>query len=295
MNISLITKHPGKPVQGAKFSIIIPAWNNLDFAKLCVRSIREHSAFSHQIILHINDGADGTLKWATEEGLDFTHSSENIGVCHAVNAARTLAITDYIVYMNDDMYVCPNWDKVLLDEIEMAGTKYFYISAQMIEPYPTNSKPVIGGQNFGVTVDSFEENRLLREYATFEKADWNGATRPPNIIHRDIFDLIGGYSVELAPGMYSDPDFSMKLWQAGVRYFKGASQARVYHFVSKSVGRIIKNDGRRQFIKKWGMAPSTFYRYFLHKGEKFTGPLSDPVLTSALKLRMFKDKLSAIL
>ncbi len=28
-------------------------------------------------------------------------------------------------------------------------------------------------------------------------------------------------SEEFSPGMYSDPDLSMKLWQEGVRYFKG--------------------------------------------------------------------------
>ena len=37
------------------FSIIIPTWNNLDFAKLCVESIRKNSAYQHQVILHVND------------------------------------------------------------------------------------------------------------------------------------------------------------------------------------------------------------------------------------------------
>ena len=31
-----------------------------------------------------------------------------------------------------------------------------------------------------------------------------GATIPPNIVHRDIWDLVGGYSIEYSPGMYSD-------------------------------------------------------------------------------------------
>ena len=165
----------------------------------------------------------------------------------------------------------------------------------MIEPYPTNSKPVIGARNFGTTIETFEEKRLLAEFASLPKEDWCGATRPPNIVHRDIWDLIGGYSVEYSPGLYTDPDFSMKLWQAGVRLFKGVARSRVYHFVSKSVGRVTPNDGRRQFLRKWGMAPSTFYRFFLKKGEPFAGPLADPPLTGALRKKLFKDRLSGLL
>ena len=52
------------------FSILIPTWNNLSFLKLCVESIRENSSLEHQIIVHINDGSDGTLEWVKAEGLD---------------------------------------------------------------------------------------------------------------------------------------------------------------------------------------------------------------------------------
>ena len=287
--------HPGVFAGDELFSIVIPTWNNLDFLKLCVRSIRENSAFRHQIVLHVNDGADGTAEWAAAEGIAFSRTPDNVGVCFAVNAARPLVRTDYVLYMNDDMYVCPGWDRALKEEIDACGTKFFFFSATMIEPYPTNSKPVIGAHSFGTTIETFEEKRLLAEFASLPKEDWSGATRPPNIVHRDVWDLIGGYSVEYSPGLYSDPDFSMKLWQAGVRLFKGVARSRVYHFVSKSVGRVTPNDGRRQFLRKWGMAPSTFYRFFLKKGEPFAGPLADPPLTGALRKKLFKDRLSGLL
>ena len=49
--------------ENLKFSIIIPTWNNLDFLKNIIESIRKNSKFQHQIIVHINDGSDGTLEW----------------------------------------------------------------------------------------------------------------------------------------------------------------------------------------------------------------------------------------
>ena len=37
----------------------------------------------------------------------------------------------------------------------------------------------------------------------------------------ELWDLVGGLSTEYSPGMYSDPDFSKKIYEAGVRIFKG--------------------------------------------------------------------------
>ena len=42
------------------FSIIIPTYNNLDYLKLCLKSIKDNSSFNHEIIIHINEGKDGT-------------------------------------------------------------------------------------------------------------------------------------------------------------------------------------------------------------------------------------------
>jgi glycosyltransferase involved in cell wall biosynthesis len=56
------------------FSILIPTWNNLPYLKLAVDSIRRHSASAHQIIVHVNDGSDGTRAWVREQGLNHTHT-----------------------------------------------------------------------------------------------------------------------------------------------------------------------------------------------------------------------------
>lgn len=40
-------------------------------------------------------------------GIDYTHSEQNIGVCFAMNMMRTKVKTDYILFLNDDMYVLP--------------------------------------------------------------------------------------------------------------------------------------------------------------------------------------------
>lgn len=277
----------------AKFSILIPSWNNLPYLQLCINSIRKNSSFKHQVIVHVNEGRDGTLEWIKNQpDIDYSRSDSNIGVCYALNTCRSLAVTDYIVYMNDDMYACPGWDKVLYDEVQAIGHKYFFLSSTAIEPGAPGKYSI--AKDFGRDINSFEEEKLLQQYQDFPLGDWMGATWPPNIVHKDIWDLIGGYSIEFSPGMYSDPDFSMKLWQTGVRLFKGVSASRVYHFGSKSVSRIKKNKGYYAFINKWGITSSTLTKLYLRRGEPFTGLSQEPAVPAKVGLKNLLKQVSGV-
>jgi glycosyltransferase involved in cell wall biosynthesis len=275
------------------FSIFIPSWNNLPFLKICVDSIRKNSAYPHQIIVHVNDGSDGTLDWVRRQGLDYTHSEENVGVCLAMNMMRTKVKTDYICFINDDMYVLPGWDKALYDEICCLPDNRFFLSGTTIQPRtPGNSKIVA---DYGDSPEVFREDDLLRGYMDVKMSDWMGATMPPNIVHRDIWDLVGGYSVEYSPGMYSDPDFTAKLWLCGIRYMRGLSASRVYHFETKSTGRIRKNDGRMQFLLKWGMTNSSFRRAYTWRGHDFDPALAGKVNPAVgLRKARFVSRLKAV-
>lgn len=257
------------------FSIIIPSWNNLAYLKLCIESIRKNSRYDHQVVVHVNDGSDGTLAYIKEQGLDYSHSLENIGICYAVNEATLLCKGDYIVYLNDDMYVCPDWDYYLQQEIEQIGHNSFMLSGTLIEPEDTGNACVIV-HNYGDSLSSFDEAGLLTRYSGHDKEDWAGSAWPPTVVSKDMWLKVGGYSIEFSPGMSSDDDFAMKMWFAGCRIFKGIARSRVYHFQARSTQRIDKNDGRRQFLHKWGIKQSSFNKYYLRRGEKYTGPLTEP-------------------
>ena len=244
-----------------------------------------------ELIVHLNEGKDGSLEWVRDQlDIAYSHSMTNVGVCHAMNAMRKLAKADYLLYINDDMYVLPAWDLLLQKEIQACPDEYFFISSTMIEPRAQSSCSIEA--NFGTSMESFEVARLLKEFASFEKSDWQGATWPPNVVHKKIWDAVGGYSVEFTPGMYSDPDFSMKLWQAGVRLFKGLGQSRVYHFGSISVKRVKQNRGYYQFIRKWGMTSSTLSKYYLRRGERFDGPLVQQKIPLIVRLKNWYYRLS---
>lgn len=280
------------PIENALFSIVIPSWNNLVFLKTCVESLQKNSRFKHQIIVHLNEGNDGSREWLEQNQLDYSYSQENIGICYAMNIARTLATTDYLVYFNDDMYACPDWDYWLHEEIKKQDSPFFFLSSTMIEPRDTGNPCVIAPLDFGTHPDTFDEAGLLANFNMPEKTDWQGSTWPPCVVPTLLWDMVGGYSIEFSPGMYSDPDFTMKLWQVGVRNFKGVGKSRVYHFMSKSTGKLtFKANGSRLFLNKWGISTKVFARYYLQRGTSWTGSLTVPMQTGLLKFHLFLNQL----
>jgi len=293
--ISTISFHSVPENQIPVFSILIPSWNNLDYLKCCIESIRKNSTYVHQIIVHINEGLDGTLEWVKDQRLSYSYSTKNVGVCYGFNAPAVLASSDYLVLSDDDFYFTPGWDAGLLEEIKKLDHDYFCIAGTMIEHTATTNRCAIAPYDFGKTVKTFDEQKLLREFQSIPFQDWNGGNWYPMVLHKRIWELIGGLSVELSPGMGSDPDMMMKLWHCGVRYYKGVSASRVYHFGSKTTGRIKKNNGYNQFLLKWGLSHSTFFKLFLRQGEPFHGYIDNPPRAGELRARLWKDAVKRVL
>jgi glycosyltransferase involved in cell wall biosynthesis len=284
-----ITKYQRTSKPDYRFSVLIPTWNNLEFLKICISSILKNSYFKVQIIVIVNEGTDGTTEWIkSQEEIDYVHSKKNIGICYGLNIARSLIKSEYIVYVNDDMYVLPDWDLELHKEIEILGSKNFMLSGTMIEPTETGNSCVIV-KDYGQSALNFKEELLLKEYKGLFRDDWSGSMLPPHIVHIDLWDLVGGMSIEFSPGILSDSDLSRKLFEAGVRLFKGKGSSLVYHFGSKSTNRVKQNRGRKAFLLKWGYTSRIFTEKYLKRGKTFSGSITKPEL-SAITLIISKLK-----
>ena len=209
------------------FSIIIPTFNNLEYLKISLNSILKNSKYNHEIIVHVNDGIDGSLEYVKNNNLNYTYSKKNLGLCSSVNLAAKQANTNYILYSHDDMYFCPNWDVCLLEEVKKLSSEKFYLSASMIEKNSGHIQFDAGDNHY-----NFNEKKLLSNLNNINYFDFQGSHWAPHLIHKKLWDKIGGFSEEFNPGMGSDPDLNMKLWQEGVRIFKGLSKFNVYHFSS---------------------------------------------------------------
>ena len=276
------------------FSIIIPTLNNLSYLKLCLESIQKNSKYNHEIIPHVNVGTDGTLEYLKKNKIKFTYTKDNSGICKGMNLAAEKANNEYILYAHDDFYFCPNWDDILKREIDTIGHNYFYLSGTMMHKGQIDF-------NCGNSVEEFDEKKFLSNYKKYNYYDFQGSTWAPHLIHRDIWRKVGGFSEEFFPGTGSDPDLNMKLWNSGIRIFKGINDFKVYHFGS-IVTRKFKGDpniktetgsrGGKIFLLKWRISISFFKKFFLKSDTKYNGELTDPHKNLKYFFRYFLCKIN---
>ena len=278
------------------FSIIIPTFNNIKYLKICIESIKKNSTFNHEIIAHVNLGEDGTKEYLDKKNIEYTFTNYNAGICEGMNKATKKANFDFILYSHDDFYFCPNWDEILNEEIKKIGHNRFYLSGIMMNNGPLKF-------NAGSDFETFDEKKLLENYEKINHYDFQGSTWAPHLIHKEIWNKVGGFSEEFYPGTGSDPDLNMKLWREGVRIFKGLSKCKVYHFGSV-VTRKYKNHptiktesgskGGKIFLLKWGITFKFFKKHYLRSDSIYEGELSNPKRNFQFYLELIICKLNYI-
>ena len=213
-----------------------------------------------------------------------------------MNKATKKANFDFILYSHDDFYFCPKWDEVLNEEIKKIGHNRFYLSGIMMNNGPLKFD---AGSDF----ETFDEKKLLENYEKINHYDFQGSTWAPHLIHKEIWNKVGGFSEEFYPGTGSDPDLNMKLWREGVRIFKGLSKCKVYHFGS-IVTRKYKNHptiktesgskGGKIFLLKWGITFKFFKKHYLRSDSIYEGELLNPKRNIQYYLELIICKLNYI-
>ena len=161
--------------------------------------------------------------------------------------------------------------------------------------------------NAGSTVEEFDEKKLLSNLQEVIKIDWQGTTKCPGLIHKKIWEKVGGWSEEFFPTGGDDTDFALKLWNSNVRIFKGLGKCLVYHFGSvttrkkdKKLNTYLGSKANKIFIKKWGLGINFFEKYYLKGGldkiknfifNKYDGPLKSPRKNFGYFLELFIIKI----
>ena len=248
------------------FSILIPTFNNLEYLKLCIDSIKKNSKFNHQIIIHINEGSDGTLDYVRNHGYEFTYTKVNVGMPKALNQSSKLAKNNYILISHDDFYYCPGWDQEFENELKNMKNNKFYLSGTMVG----------AGQVYfdaGQQIENFDENYLLNNLEKIKTFNFQGTTKCPGLVHIDLWKKVGGWSEEFSPTGGDDTDFAFKLWNEDVRIFKGLGKSLAYHFgsittrkKSKKLFTYLGSRANKIFIKKWNISINFFENTYLKSG-----------------------------
>ena len=285
------------------FSILIPTFNNLNYLKICIDSLKKNSKFDHQILVHVNQGTDGTLEYLKSINIEYTYTRENIGMPRALNQASKKAKFNYILISHDDFYYCPEWDTEFKKELDLIDNNKFYFSATMVG----------AGQvqvNAGQTAQSFDKKKLINNLENIKTFDFQRTTKCPGLVHIDVWKNLGGWSEEFSPTGGDDTDFAMKMWKYDVRIFKGLGKSLAYHFGSittrkkdKSLFTYLGSKGNKIFLKKWGISIKFFEKYYLKSGlnnekklifNKYDGPLKNPIKNFNFYVELIKVKIMIV-
>lgn len=103
-----------------KVSINIVTWNSLKYLPECLRSIKEQTFIDYSILIIDNASTDGTLEFLSKEypSLNVLKNAKNSGYSAAHNQGIGLAQAEYVLCMNPDIILEPDFLSHLIKEAE---------------------------------------------------------------------------------------------------------------------------------------------------------------------------------
>jgi len=219
-------------------SIVIPAYNQLMFTKGCLDSIRKYSEPT-EIIIVDNGSSDGTKEFlAAHPDIIIITNNDNRGFAGACNQGAKTAKGEWVVILNNDVVVSPNW---LTGLVEFAETKRLDIVTPAIRE---------GEVNYDIISYSQEFVHTMAGVARIGDAD--GICF---MVRRQVFDIIGYFDENFLIGQFEDVDFFRRAKIVG---FKLGITGRsfIHHF-----GSITQQSIRKaKTVKPYESVNRSYYR-----------------------------------
>ncbi|MBM3501196.1 MAG: glycosyltransferase, partial [Armatimonadetes bacterium] len=248
-------QHPLASVRGLA-SIIIPVWNQLEHTRLCLDSLREHTAYPHEIIVVDNGSDDGTPECLAEQAdVTVIRNDRNEGFIKACNQGLRASAGDYLVLLNNDTVVTRGWLEGLLSIAEWDP------AVGLAGPVSNN---VSGPQQIPTGYSSLAAmHEWAAEYTRAHAGHLVEAERLIGFclfIKRDLLDHIGFLDERFGIGLFDDDDLSLRTRRAGYRlvYTHGVF---VHHFGNQTFQALgmdaeaLLERNWEQFREKWAQDP----------------------------------------
>ena len=99
------------PTPKTRVAIIIVSWNGLTHLPSCLESVVAQRFRNFSTLVVDNGSADGTVAWLQEQypHVHLLRNTRNIGFCRANNQGIRLVDSDYILLLNQDAVLTPEW------------------------------------------------------------------------------------------------------------------------------------------------------------------------------------------
>lgn len=251
-----------------KSSIIIPVYNNLRLTLNCLESLAGSSYYKDdsEVIIVDDSSNDGTEEYFTQEKpvfprLVYHRNRVNLKFAGACNAGAKRARGKYLIFLNNDTIVMPDWDKHLLDILEndrnawIAGAKLLYPDGTL--------------QHAGVYIPELTPQSFGHVYAGFPSC-FPPANRAKELqcvtaaclaIRKEDFDSLEGFDETYRNGC-EDIDLCLRVIREGKKIiYQPASE--VIHLESMSEGRFDRSANNAALLfERWNgkVQPDMFDR-----------------------------------
>jgi GT2 family glycosyltransferase len=212
-------------------SVIVVNWNGRHLLDDCLRSLQQQSFGDFEVILVDNGSTDGSAQWVT------THYPEtrvlclgrNYGFSEGNNAGVREARGEYIVLLNNDTEVEPDWLKELYEHISDDDRIAACDSKVLFHASPGIIWSVGGNYSIAGTVSHRALGR--KDGPEFSQpTEVFTAIACSAIYRRSLFQGMGFLDRDFFAG-YEDVDWSFRAHLCGHRILN-VPTSRVYHKVS---------------------------------------------------------------
>lgn len=245
-------------------SIIIPVYNQFDYTYNCLLSIKEHSAdIAYEIIIGDDKSDDETVNiHQYAKNITVVRHNQNLRFLLNCNTAAKKAKGKYVLFLNNDTKVHPDWLKHLLETFEnhpqtgCVGAKLIYSDGRMQEAGGIIWDDA-SGWNFGRLADP-----ELPEYNYVKETDYvSGACL---MLPTSLWKEIGGFDTRFVPAYYEDTDICFEVRKHGYKVIY-QPLAQVTHFEGISNGTDLGSGQKKyqiinhkKFVEKWGVELKSF-------------------------------------
>ncbi len=255
----LLPRFDNKEFAPGRTSLVILTFNQLEYTKKCVKSIRKHTPEDHEIIFVDNGSTDGTVKWLTKlvqenDNYRLIENKQNLGFAKGCNQGIETSNGENILLLNNDVVVAKDWLSGLLECLKHAP------DAGIVGPMTNN---ISGPQQ--INDDSYRSVDFLEKYAVqflekylHRRIPFRRVVGFCMLFQRGLAEKIGLLDENFGTGNFEDDDFCLRAALAGYKNYI-AGDIFIHHYGSRSfIGNKINygaaiSDNKKIIDKKWAL------------------------------------------
>ena len=237
-----------------KTSLVVLAYNQLSYTKLCMDSIYKYSDDIDFEVITVNNGSsDGTREYfnslPNEKKINY---DVNVGIEKAINDAIDICDGEYFVLINNDIIVTTNWLSNIVKVLDSDPKIGAVVPASNT---PTNDQIVYADYS-----NTSELQEFAKKYNVSNPRLWEervDLTMYLVAFRTATLRELGKLDTAYSPGGYDDDDLSFRYRRAGYKLIL-AYDTYVHHYMSVTMSEhyvdhahMTKN--HLYFMKKFGV------------------------------------------